>query len=154
MDFCRDYGYWGMGLISFLSGSILPFSSDVLLIFFLGVGLSPFNLLLSSTIGNTLGGMTCFFLGGFIKKGWFTRFFRVTGEKAKRAEVYIEKYGYWVAFFSFLAVVGEAIVVMLGNMRVSWWKVLLVMFLGKLLRYLVIILSYEGVVSAVAKCSK
>lgn len=150
MDFCRDYGYWGMCFISFLSGSILPFSSDVLLVFFLGVGLNPLHLLISSTIGNTLGGMTCYFLGGFIKKGWFTRFFRVKGEKAERANAYIEKYGYWAAFFSFLAVVGEAIVIMLGNMRVCWWKVFLVMILGKILRYLIIILSFEGVATAVA----
>lgn len=149
MDICRDYGYWGMFVISFLSGSILPFTSDVLLFFFLGVGLNPLTLLFSATAGNTLGGMTCFFMGGFIKKGWFTRFFRVKGEKAKRAEVYIEKYGYWAAFFSFLAVVGEAIVIMLGNMRVSWWKVMLVMLLGKMLRYLVIILSYEGVATVI-----
>lgn len=145
MEFCKDYGYWGMCLISFLSGSILPFTSDVLLFFFLGVGLSPAWLLFSSTVGNTIGGMTCFFMGSLAKKGWFTRLFSVSEKKAEKAEKYIEKYGYWAAFFSFLAVVGEAIVILLGNMRVCWWKVLLVMMFGKFLRYLVIVLSYQGV---------
>lgn len=149
MDFCRDYGYWGMWLISFLSGSILPFTSDLLLLFFLGVGLNPLWLLLVATFGNTVGSMTCFFLGGFVKKGFFTKLFMVSPEKARRADAYIRKYGYWAAFFSFMAIVGEAIVIVLGNMRVCWWKVLLVMTLGKFLRYLVIVLSYEGVVSII-----
>lgn len=149
MDFCRDYGYWGMWLISFLSGSILPFTSDLLLLFFLGVGLNPLWLLLVATFGNTAGSMTCFFMGGFVKKGFFTKLFMVSPEKARRADAYISKYGYWAAFFSFMAIVGEAIVIVLGNMRVCWWKVLLVMTLGKFLRYLVIVLSYEGVVSII-----
>lgn len=149
MDFCRDYGYWGMWLISFLSGSILPFTSDLLLLFFLGVGLNPLWLLLVATFGNTVGSMTCFFMGGFVKKGFFTKLFMVSPEKARRADAYISKYGYWAAFFSFMAIVGEAIVIVLGNMRVCWWKVLLVMTLGKFLRYLVIVLSYEGVVSII-----
>ena len=145
IDFCRDYGYWGMWIISFLSGSILPFTSDVLLLFFLGMGLNPVLLVIVSTIGNTMGGMTCFFMGRMAKKGWLSKHFKVSREKAEKADVYIRKYGYWAAFFSFLAIVGEAIVILLGNMRVSWWKVLLVMTLGKFLRYVVLAASCEGV---------
>lgn len=145
IDFCKDYGYWGMWVISFLSGSILPFTSDVLLIFFLGMGLNPIVLVIVSTIGNTMGGMTCFFMGRMAKKGWLSKYFKVSREKAEKADGYIRKYGYWAAFFSFLAIVGEAIVILLGNMRVSWWKVLLVMTLGKFVRYVVIAVSCEGV---------
>ncbi|MBE6294680.1 MAG: DedA family protein [Bacteroidaceae bacterium] len=145
IDFCRDYGYWGMWLISFLSGTIFPFTSDVLLLFFLGMGLNPVALVIVSTIGNTMGGMTCFFMGRMAKGSWLSKYFRLSPEKAEKASVYIRKYGYWAAFFSFLAIVGEAIVILLGNMRVSWWKVLLVMTLGKLLRYAVLALSCEGV---------
>lgn len=150
MDFCRDYGYWGMWFISFLSGSILPFTSDALLLFFLGIGMSPVWLVLAATFGNTLGGMTCFFMGSVVKQGWFSAFFKVPREKAQKAEVYIRKYGYWAAFFSFLAIVGEAIVILLGNMRVSWWKVLLAMTLGKFIRYVVIALSFKGVESIIS----
>ncbi len=149
MDFCREYGYFGMWLISFLSGTVFPFSSDVLLLFFLGVGLDPVWLLFAATFGNTVGGMSCYYVGGLAREGWFTRMFNVSPDKARRADAYIQKYGYWAAFFSFLAVVGEAIVIVLGNMRVCWWKVLLTMTLGKLLRYAVIILTYEGVATVI-----
>lgn len=149
MDFCRDYGYFGMCFISFLSGTVFPFSSDVLLVFFLGVGLNRPLLLLSATVGNTLGSLTCYYLGGVAKQGWLSKYFKVSQEKAQKAGVYIRKYGYWAAFFSFLPIVGEAIVIVLGNMRVSWWKVLVAMVIGKFLRYLVIILSYEGVAGVI-----
>lgn len=149
LDFCRDFGYSGMMLISFLSGTVLPFSSDVLLVFFLGVGLDPIWLLLAATLGNTIGSMTCYYIGRMGKKGWLTDLFKVSPEKSEKASVYIDKYGYWAAFFSFMAIVGEAIVIVLGNMRVSWWKVLMTMTLGKFLRYLIIVLSYEGVVGII-----
>ena len=80
-----------------------------------------------------------------VKGNWLTKFFKVSPEKVERAEKYVHKYGYWAAFFSFVAVVGEAVIVVLGNMRVSWWRVFIVMTIGKILRYAAIALSYEGV---------
>ncbi len=149
MDFCREYGYWGMCIISFLSGSILPFTSDVLMLSFLGMGMSPIWLVVSATVGNTLGGVTCYYMGGLAKGNWFSKFFSVSPEKARKAEIYIQKYGYWAAFFSFVAIIGEAIIVLLGSMRATWWKVFLVMMLGKLIRYMAIALSYEGVAAVI-----
>ena len=40
IDFFKDYGYWGMGILSFLSGSVIPVASEFLLILFLGMGLN------------------------------------------------------------------------------------------------------------------
>ena len=54
IDFFKDYGYWGMGVLAFLSGSIIPIASEVLLLFFLGLGLSAVWLTVVATLGNTL----------------------------------------------------------------------------------------------------
>jgi membrane protein YqaA with SNARE-associated domain len=61
-----------------------------------------------------------------------------------RADRIIQKYGYWAAAISFVPVIGETLLVMLGIMRVSWWKVALVMAVGKLVRYTFITISYTG----------
>ena len=148
IDFCRDYGYWGMWLISFLSGTIFPFTSDVLLLFFLGMGLNPVALVIVSTIGNTMGGMTCFFMGRMAKGSWLSKYFRLSPEKAEKASVYIRKYGYWAALISFVPVLGETLLVLLGIMRVTWWKVAIVMAVGKLVRYSFITISYTSVMQA------
>ena len=63
IDFFKDYGYWGMFFMAFLSGSIIPAASEVLLVFFLGIGLDALTLTTVATIGNTIGGVSCFFLG-------------------------------------------------------------------------------------------
>ena len=63
VDFLANYGYWGLFLGALLAGSILPFSSEILLSGLLLAGANPVLCLVSATAGNTLGGMTCFWLG-------------------------------------------------------------------------------------------
>ena len=63
IEFFKDYGYLGMGVLAFLSGSIIPITSEVLLVFFLKLGLNAVGITLAATIGNTLGGITCFLIG-------------------------------------------------------------------------------------------
>ena len=50
MDFLThillDYGYWGMFLSALLAGSVLPFSSEVVLVGLIASGLDPILLLI------------------------------------------------------------------------------------------------------------
>ena len=147
IDFFKDYGYWGMGVLAFLSGSIIPIASEVLLLFFLGIGMNAVLLTVVATIGNTIGGITCFLLGYLADKEMLWRLFRISDKKMKRADELIQKYGYWTAALSFLPALGEVILVALGIMRVNKYKVLAVMALGKFLRYAFVAASYYGVAS-------
>ena len=145
INFLSEYGYWGMGILAFLSGSIVPITSEVLLVLFLSLGLNAVALTLVATLGNTLGGVTCFFLGMLANKERVVKMFKLTPRRMQRADRIIQKYGYWAALISFVPVLGETLLVLLGIMRVSWWKVAIVMAIGKLVRYTFITLSYLGV---------
>ena len=147
IDFFKDYGYWGMGVLAFLSGSIIPIASEVLLLFFLGIGMNAVLLTVVATIGNTIGGITCFLLGYLADKEMLWRLFRISDKKMQRADELIQKYGYWTAALSFLPALGEVILVALGIMRVNKYKVIAVMALGKFLRYAFVAASYYGVAS-------
>ena len=147
IDFFKDYGYWGMGVLAFLSGSIIPIASEVLLLFFLGIGMNAVLLTVVATIGNTIGGITCFLLGYLADKEMLWRLFRISDKKMKRADELIQKYGSWTAALSFLPALGEVILVALGIMRVNKYKVIAVMALGKFLRYAFVAASYYGVAS-------
>ena len=147
IDFFKDYGYWGMGVLAFLSGSIIPIASEVLLLFFLGIGMNAVLLTVVATIGNTIGGITCFLLGYLADKEMLWRLFRISDKKMKRADELIQKYGYWTAALSFLPALGEVILVALGIMRVNKYKVIAVMALGKFLRYAFVAASFYGVAS-------
>lgn len=147
IEFFKDYGYWGMGVLAFLSGSIVPIASEVLLLFFLSMGLNAVGLTLVATLGNTLGGITCFMLGFLAGKEWVLRFFRIPEKQMRRADVIIQKYGFWAAALSFVPALGEALLVALGIMRVNKVKVIVVMAIGKLVRYALLTASYLGVAS-------
>lgn len=145
INLMSEYGYWGMGVLAFLSGSIVPITSEVLLVFFLSVGLNAVALTLVASFGNTLGGITCFFMGRIVSKEKAVAFFKITPRRMQRADRIIQRYGYWAAAISFVPVIGETLLVMLGVMRVSWWRVAIVMAVGKLIRYAFITFSYTGV---------
>lgn len=144
IDFFKDYGYWGMFFMAFLSGSIIPAASEVLLVFFLGIGLDALTLTTVATIGNTIGGVSCFFLGYLTNKERVRRLFRVSDKGMEKADRLVGKYGFWAAALSFLPAVGEVILLVLGVMRADWLKVLVVMALGKFIRYAFITASYVG----------
>ena len=142
--FFSEYGYLGMGVMAFLSGSVLPLTSEVLLMLLLGMGLNSMGLVVVSTIGNTIGGITCFYTGRIVKKEKVGNLFRVPEKRMRQADRIIQKYGFWASFLSFVPLVGTAILLTLGMMRVNPVKVTLVMMLGKFLRYLLVAASYTG----------
>ena len=145
IDFLKDYGYWGMGVLSFLSGSVVPIASEVLLLFFLGLGMNAVLLTIVATIGNTFGGVTCFMLGYLADKETVCRLLHISEKKMNRADRLIQKYGYWTAAFSFVPAIGEVVLVALGIMRVNKYKVIAVMALGKFVRYAFVAASFYGV---------
>ena len=145
IDFLQDYGYWGILLLSFLSGSVIPIASEALFVVLLGVGLNAMWLIIVATVGNTLGGITCFMLGYLTDKQTVQRVFSISDKKMERADSLIQKYGYWAAVLSFMPIIGEAILVALGIMRVDKYKVAIVMAIGKFARYAFVAVSYYGI---------
>ena len=145
IEFLKDYGYLGMGIMAFLAGTVVPITSEVLLVFFLGIGLNAVGLTLAATIGNTLGGVTCFMIGYLTTKEKVQKFFKVPDRRMNRADMLMQKYGYWTAAFSFLPVLGEVFLLSLGIMRVNRFKVISRMALGKLFRYSLVVISAIGI---------
>ena len=142
-----DWGYWGMLLAAFMAGSIIPLGSEVIFVVLLRVGLDPWWLLLSASVGNTLGGMTCYWVGSLGRREWISRYLGVSDEKLQRADRFLAGRGAWMAFFAFLPYVGEAIAVALGLMRSNKLITTSAMFLGKVVRYAALWLGYLGVIS-------
>lgn len=51
-----------MFLSAFLAGTILPFSSEAVLLACVGLGLDPIWSTIATTAGNVLGGLTCYWI--------------------------------------------------------------------------------------------
>lgn len=128
--------YLGLFVSSFISATIVPFSSEATLSFLYTKGYDPFNLVLVASIGNTLGGMTGYYLGYFIKWKWLTKYFGIGQKTIEKQQTIIKKYGYGLAFLTWMPLIGDIIAVALGYYRLNWKGILVFMFLGKLARYI------------------
>lgn len=131
-----EYGYAGLFLAAFLAATILPFSSEVVFSALVFGGLNAWICVLCATFGNWLGGLTCYWLGHLGKIEWIEKWLRVSHDKIERARSWFRRYGDWVAFFSFLPVVGDIIAVAAGFMRCNFWIASTAMLFGKFARYL------------------
>ncbi len=135
MEGLIDLGYFGLLLASFLAATVVPFSSEVVFTGVVYAGLNAWGCVGVATVGNWLGGMTCYWLGRSGKIEWIEKFLRIKKEKVEKFNAKFAKYGDWLAFFSFLPGVGDIIAVTAGFMRCRLWIVAVSMLLGKFMRY-------------------
>ena len=147
IDFFIEWGYVGIFLSAFLAGSVLPFSSELVLVALVQAGLSPVWGVVWATAGNTLGGMTCYGIGRLGKTEWIERYLRISREHIDKATRFLAGKGALMAFFVALPYIGDAIAVVLGLMRSNVWVTTLSMFLGRLLRYVALLYAAEGLIS-------
>lgn len=131
------WGYIGVFIASFLAATILPFSSEVVLTGVLLAGASYWPCMIAATLGNFLGGMSCYYIGRLGKVDWIRKYLKLNIDKLLKIQHWIEGKGSVMAFFVFLPGVGDFIAVALGFLRGNVWVVAVSMLLGKFLRYLV-----------------
>ncbi len=137
MEFLFDYGLWGLLLASFLAATLIPFSSDALLLLMVANGFAPIDCIVVATLGNWFGGMSSYFLGYLGKWSWIEKYLRIERQKIERWHNKLEKQGAIFAFFSWLPFVGDIFAVGLGILRTNYIVVATAMLIGKFLRYVI-----------------
>ena len=137
--FLIDYGYWGMFLSAFLAGSVLPFSSEAVMLGLLAAGVDPVPLLVYGSIGNVMGGMVNYGLGRLGKLEWLKKYFHLKQSSIDRAYQFMGGHGAWMGFFAFLPILGSAITVVLGLTRANLPLSVFSITLGKVMRYSLLI---------------
>lgn len=134
MEFLIEYGYIGVFIASFLAATVLPFSSEVVLTGVLA-GATYWPCMIAATLGNFLGGMSCYWLGMLGKVEWIEKYLKLDAVKLQKVQDWIKGKGSWMGFFVFLPGIGDFIAVALGFLRANIWIVAVSMFLGKAIRY-------------------
>ncbi|KIO45543.1 MULTISPECIES: YqaA family protein [Porphyromonadaceae] len=136
------WGYWGLFIGSFLASTIIPMSADLLLVGVLSLGGNTWICLIIATIGNWLGGLTSYWLGWLGRWDWLERWLKVKREQLERQKEKIDRYGVWLALFTWLPLVGDLFAIALGFYRVSPKMSALYMLVGRFVRFLVWTLLY------------
>ncbi len=140
-----DLGYFGLFLATFLAATILPFSSEAILAGMLYVGFDPIMCLIIATVGNTLGGVSSYFLGYLGSWSILHRWFKVDESKTERWREKINKYGSFTALLCWAPVIGDLLAIALGVFRTKMLPVFTFMTVGKFLRYAAIIWAYNSI---------
>lgn len=146
-SFLINWGYWGMLLAAFLAGSFIPFSSEAVMLGLMAAGLDPWSLVIYGSIGNILGSMFNYAVGRLGKMEWIERYLHIKKEKIEKTQRFLAGRGAWTGFFAFLPVLGSAVMITLGLMRANMFISFLSCSIGKVLRYVILIVGVNTLFS-------
>ena len=139
MEGLFEFGYLGLLLGSFLAATILPFSSEALLVLMISSGrFNLLNIILTASVGNWMGGMTCYYLGYLGNWKLVEKYLKIKEDKILKFKFWLDKYGSMMAWLCWLPIIGDPLALALGFIRSNVYLVSIYMFLGKLMRYIVI----------------
>ena len=132
-----EYGLVGVGLTAFVGATLFPVSSEVAVVVALKLGLPPWQVMLSASIGNSLGASLNYGLGLLFAPRIRARLERE--RSGRRALRWAERYGRWSLLGSWLPVVGDPLCLTAGLVRVPFGFFALVGIGTRLARYGVLI---------------
>ena len=120
-----------------MAATVIPFSSEAH--FALVVTKDNFIVaIIAATLGNTLGGLSSYYLGWLAKWYWIEKYLKVRPEKANKLKSRIQKHGGWLGFLCWMPFIGDLFAVALGVFRASFALTTITMFTGKTIRYIII----------------
>ncbi len=131
--------YISLFISAFVAATLLPFYSEVILGVMLVNGADPLWLWLSATCGNTLGSWVNWVLGKYLLHFQEKRWFPFKPESLEKAQQSFNKYGLWSLLFAWLPIIGDPITFIAGMMKVRALPFLILVFIGKGLRYAIVI---------------
>jgi membrane protein YqaA with SNARE-associated domain len=119
----------GLFAASFVAATLFPLPSEAALFAYLQA--NPTHAILAvtvATVGNTLGGMTSYLIGRFLPQK----------KLDLKAIEYLHRYGAPATFLAWLPIVGDALCVAAGWLRIHWAAALAFMAAGRLARYVAV----------------
>jgi membrane protein YqaA with SNARE-associated domain len=144
----EELGYLGLFGGTFLSATIIPFASEAFVIAMLLGGYDPWMVVIIASIGNWAGGMTNYIIGYVLDYHVLEKRFRISTARLEKFRTWSQHYGIWLAFITWVPILGDPLTIALGFFRLTWWKVALLSFAGKALRYVVLAYITLGVSSS------
>ncbi|MBT3203866.1 MAG: DedA family protein [Gammaproteobacteria bacterium] len=127
--------FFGLFLAAFLSATLLPGTSEILLVSLLAEGYEPLTLWYWATAGNTLGSTVNWGLGRYLLHYQHKRWFPFKQKSLEKSQRWFQSYGVWAMLLAWAPVIGDALTFIAGVMRVRFIYFLILVAIGKGLRY-------------------
>lgn len=133
---------WPLFASAFLSATLLPGSSEALLLFRLHEGADVLSLLLSATAGNLLGSLVTYAMGLGGNIMLHRRWLRIDEAALARAQSWFSRWGSPVLLLAWLPVIGDPLCLLAGLLRVDPVRFVIFVGAGKLARYAFIVWAF------------
>lgn len=125
---------------AFLAATLLPFYSEILLAGLVVTSPDRLALLwLVATLGNTFGSVVNWAMGLYLERFKERRWFPVRAADLERAQRWFQRVGVWSLLLAWAPIGGDALTVIGGVMRVRLPVFFALVFIGKGIRYAVVI---------------
>lgn len=135
LDWLSQFGYPGLFFGSFIAATLVPLSSEGIMMALIYAGLDIKLCIIVATFGNWLGSLSSFWLGYVGRMDLVEKWLHIKEDKVKKWEPRVVKYSIWMALLSWLPFIGDVMAVALGFFRCRFSKMALFIFIGKLIRY-------------------
>ena len=130
---------FGLFLSALSSATILPGSSEAVLLALLAKGLDGIELWVVATIGNVLGSMISWWMGTAVLLIADRRWFPVKPAALAKAQGWFNRFGQPLLLLTWLPGIGDAIAVAAGTLRVPLVPFVILVAIGKGVRYALIL---------------
>ena len=138
--------YASLFISSFLSSTILPGHSEIILTAFIFLKKYPIiDLIFFASIGNILGSILNWCIGYFLTNLKDRKWFPINKSQLTRASSWFLKYGKWTLFLSWVPIIGDPLTIIAGIFRVPIHKFIFIVSLAKTMRYVFISLVVTNV---------
>jgi len=143
MEYLALYGLPGLFLAAFLAATILPFSSEALLILMISIsGESTIPLIVASA-GNILGSFLNYYIGLKGDRFVLHRLFKLDESTIEKARLRFNHYGIYILLLAWVPVIGDPLTVAAGMFRANIWIFAILVSIGKISRYAVLVYGYS-----------
>jgi membrane protein YqaA with SNARE-associated domain len=131
--------YISLFITGFIAATLIPASSEVLLLALLYQGHLIWGLWLAATLGNSLGSCVNWYLGREMLRFRHKKWFPASPDSLQRAERQFKRYGMWSLLLAWLPVVGDPLTLVAGVLRVRFLPFVVLVLIGKGCRYAVVL---------------
>ncbi|MCF6253203.1 MAG: DedA family protein [Thiomicrorhabdus sp.] len=138
MNFFTELGIFGLFVSAFLAATILPLSSEIILVALLLSEVSPVTLVVVATIGNVLGSVVNYVIGFWGGTFLQRKVLKVSETDFEKSEQRFRKLGTLSLLFAWVPIIGDPLTLVAGVLRVNFILFLVLVTLGKFGRYWVV----------------
>ncbi len=138
------WGLAGIFALCFLSATLLPGFSEVGLAALAAAGAyKTWTLVWTASVGNWLGGVATYATGWWLGIERCSEWMCISAESVSAVQSWVETYGAWCGLLVWTPVIGDPLAAALGLAHSPIFGTLTLMFVGKTIRYIIIIMVMD-----------